>query len=395
MSLPIRSVIHSVVSLALPTIVLAWSINPAIANANESSSIADGYAISFDLPPTAVAIPVTSTGHHASVAYGSAEIVEINLRLSSLVCGSELPQIDRWIVRCIPRSSSWKVVDYAPRTETATDFAGPIQVKQTDEETSAFGLSTDATPIHFGGAFAGGKGHMGFDQAEKQGTATQYQKHAPLHAVTASGTIERGRGVYYKLSRTSTQILEGEKVFKLQFAVPEGMRAGLMDVSVVAVGKPNNRSAVADAFAQVPMLGDDGRMQALGEGRFVVAVHAEGDPVAWKAAQSVADVEASLREQARGVRAKSPAKSLSSLIRHVAAKLDIDSVDVHGDWMDRIVFGNADPHTDPVIRKLPTHLRVAALDYCDARRAIQTLQTRRIPDTVNRLEIERLVGVTE
>lgn len=393
MPLPIRSTIHAVVSLILPTVMLASTINPTVANANESSGIVDGYAISFDLPSTAVATPVTPIDARASVAYGAAETVEVNLRLSSLVCGSELPRIDRWIVRCVPRSSTWQVVDYAPRTETATEFAGPIQVKQTDEETTAFGLSTDAAPINFHGAFAGAKGHVGFDQAEKQGTATQYEKHAPLHAVTASGTIERGRGVYYKLSWTSTQILEGEKEFKIQFAVPEGMRAGLMDVSVVAVGKPNSRNAVAGAFAQMPMLGDDGQMQALGEGRFVVAVHAEGDPVAWKAAQAMADVEASLREQAKGIRAKSPAKSLSSLIRHVAARFDVDSVDVHGDWIDRVVFGNADPHTDPVIRKLPTELRVAALDYCDARRKIQTLQTRRTPSTVNRLELERLVGV--
>lgn len=392
MQLPLNLFSQSIVSLLIPSFVVAWSISPTVANANGSASITDGYAISFDLPPTAVAVPVTNKNGVASLAYGSAELVEINLRLSSLVCGSEFPQIDRWVVRCVPRSSSWQVADYAPRTETATDFAGPIQIKKTDEETSAFGLSTDAAPVHFRGAFVGANGHMGFDQTEKQGTATQYERHAPLHAVTASGTIERGRGVYYKLRWTSTQVLEGEKEFNIQFSVPVGMRAGLMDVSVVAVGKPDNRKGVADTFSQIPVLGDDDRMRAIGEGRFVVAVHAEGDPVAWKAAQTLADVEASLRYQSKGVRAKSPATSLSTLIRHVAAKLDIESVDVHGDWVDRLIFNNADPHTDPVIRKLPTDLRVTALDYCDARRKIQTLQTRQVTDTVPPFEFEKLAS---
>ena len=393
MLLATHSMFRSVVLLALPSIVMAWSTNPALVNANENSRIDDGYAITFDLPPTAMAVPVAAPNRNASMSYGATEMVEVSLRLSSLVCGSELPQIDRWIVRCIPRSPSWQVVDYSPRTETATDFAGPIQIKRTDEDSTAFSLTADAAPAGLGGVFADATGHMGFEQKEKQGTAAQFERHAPLHAVTASGTIERGRGVYYKLRWTSTQILEGEKEFKIQFAVPEGMRSGLMDVSVVAVGNPPVRKSVAGAFAQIPILGDDSRMREIGHGRFTVALHAEGDPVAWKAAQSMVDMESSLREQARGFRAQSPANSLSTFIRHVAEKLDIDSVDVHGDWIDRLVFDHADPYTDPIISKLPTQLRVAALDYCDARRKVERLQTRQIPDPVNLLELEKLVGV--
>lgn len=359
---------------------------PSIADAG------DGHFISFDLPPTAVAVPVTTAGDHAALPTGVGETVEVSLRLSSLVCGSELPQIDRWMIRCVPRSSAWRVVDYAPRTETASEYASPIQVKKTDEEASAFGMSTDVAPLKVSGAFVGASGHMGFDKTAKHLNSTQFDRHAPLHAVTASGTIERGRGVYYKLRWTSTQVLEGEKEFKVTFGVPHGFRAGLLDVSVVAVGKPAEGNSMSEAFSQIPVLGDDhNKMRAIGKGQFVVAVHAEGDPDAWRAAESVANTELALRNQAKSIRAAKPSHSLSTLIRHVAAKLDMDSADVHDDWVNRLVFGSADPHTDSVIRKLPTQVRVIALDYCDARKKLETLTTRRSSNSMNSFQLNDLV----
>lgn len=359
----------------IPAITLALATNtPPVA-----ASASDAHCISFDLPPTAVAIPVSNLDEHIVIPGGVGETVEVSLRLSSLVCGSKFPQIDRWMIRCVPRSASWRVVDYAPRTETASEYASPIQVKNTDEESSAFGLSTDVAPIKVSGAFVGASGHMGFDKGNKHLESTQFDRHAPLHAVTAAGTIERGRGVYYKLRWTSTQVLEGEKEFKITFGVPQGFRAGLLDVSVIAIGKPAEGHPMSEAFSQIPILGDDHeKLDAIGQARFVVAVHAEGDPDAWQAAEKLIQTEQLLRTQAKRIRSTTPTHSLSTLIRHVAAKLDSDSVDIHGDWVDRLIFDNADPHTDAMIRKLPTALRVLALDYRDACQSLQEMQTRRI-----------------
>ncbi|SMP37764.1 hypothetical protein SAMN06265222_10124 [Neorhodopirellula lusitana] len=345
---------------------VACGFSPATADA------ASGHAISFDLPPTAVAIPVTTLDAASSPAYGSGDTVEVALRLSSLVSGEKVPEIDRWMIRCVPRDASWRVVDYAPRTETASDYDGPIEYKKIDEQTNSLGMSFDATPLQLGGA------HAGFDTNQKEGETMQYRRQAPLHAVTASGTIERGRGVYYKLRWTSTQVLEGEKEFKVTFQVPVGFRAGLLDVSVVAMG----RTPSSSKFSSIPVLGDDSnKVHPIGQGRFAVAVHAEGDPVAWRLAKSMADTEQVLRSEASKIRTVSATHSLSTLIRHVAAKIDIESDAPSGAWVDRLVFQNADPYTDPVIRKLPTQLRVVALDYCDARRKLQRLETQQLADS--------------
>ena len=335
-------------------------------------SAAEDHYISFDLPPTAVAVPVSTMSEQSSNLFGGGENVEVTLQLSSLVCGSQVPDIDRWMIRCVPRSTQWRVADYSPRTETGSDYDGSIEVKTRDEQTKSLGMSVDATPVSFGGA------HAGFDTSDKESESLTYRRQAPLHAVTASGTIERGRGVYYKLRWTSTQVLEGEKQFKVTFRVPVGFRAGLLDVSVVALGRP----AGGSKFSQIPMLGDSvDRVRPIGEGRFVVAVHAEGDPVAWRAAKLMADTEQVLRDEASKIRAPSPTHSLSTLIRHVAAKIDIESDNIPNGWVDRLIFGSADPYTDSMIRRLPTRTRVVALDYCDARRKLVSLKTRQTPAT--------------
>ena len=329
-----------------------------------------GHLISFDLPPTAVAVPICEQRPGDLLTSQDGEPVEITLRLSSLVSGGAMPEIDRWMVRCVPRQTSWSVINYSPRTETASEYASPIQVKTSEEQSQSFGVAADVTQ----GSLA--RGHAGMDAGTKQSQGLQYDRVAPLHAVTAAGTIERGRGVYYKLRWTSTQVLEGEKEFKVTFDVPAGFRSGLVDVTVVAMGRPNKQSSMTNMISRIPVLGEDvGGMRALGEARFLVAVYAEGDPVAWRAVQAMADAEAILRREAANIRAQSPSRSLSTMIRQVAAKLDVESVDLHSDWPERLVFQNADPYTDPVISKLPADLRVLVLDYCDARRTVESLRT--------------------
>lgn len=351
--------------------VIAMAVFSSLAAVATDVSAEQGELISFDLPPTAVAVPISELRPGDLMTSHESEPVEITLRLSSLVSGGAMPQIDRWMVRCVPRQPSWSVINYSPRTETASEYATPIQVKTTDEQSQSFGVAADVTQ----GSLA--RGHAGIDAGTKQSEAVQYDRVAPLHAVTAAGTIERGRGVYYKLRWTSTQVLEGEKEFKITFAVPPGFRAGLVDVSVVAMGRPSKQNSMTSVMSHIPVLGEEvGGIRALGEARFVVAVHAEDDPVAWRAARAMTDAEATLRRESANVRAQSPSRSLSTMIRQVAAKLDMDSVDLHSDWPERLVFNNADPYTDPVISKLPADLRVLVLNYCDARRTVEKLRTR-------------------
>lgn len=319
--------------------------------------------ITFDMPPTVAAVPLES--HSQPISPTAGQWMGVEMRLSSMIATPAMPDIERWMIRCVPRNPSWRVIDYSPGTEVASDYASPIQVQSNDESSHSSGVSVDGAYGHLV------NGHIGGDRGGKKSMGIKYDRHAPVHAVTAAGTIERGRGVYFKLRWTSTQVLEGEKRFAITFEVPPSFRGGLIDVSVVAHGS----GASAPAWSELPGLGPrEAASVVLGRADFVIAVYRDGDGEAWQLARDLSLAEASLRSTA--VRASSPQaiRSIPTLVRHVAAKFNLDETPPDTTWVNRLLAGNADPYVDPVIRKLPTEVRVRTLDYVDLRRKLVQLQ---------------------
>jgi hypothetical protein len=298
--------------------------------------------IQFDLPPTAEAIPVLTESD------GLTDLVSIQLRLSSMIESAEVPRIDQWLVRCEPRDSELSVFDYAPRTETASDLATPIQIKKIEERTNSIGVALDGSygPI--------AHGNVGVDQSNKNIDSIQFERIAPVQAVSAAGTINRGHGVYFKLRWTAQQVLEGEKTFSITLRVPRLWRGGLMDVSVTAQAKRKS-------------LGWDNEPKTLGAANFVVGIYRQGDGAAANLVQSLADAEQQLRQIARQHAGRNEPKSLPSMLRQVAVKLDLESTSPNTDWMWRLLADHADPHIDKEISKLPMPIRIAVLDYVDVR----------------------------
>ena len=296
--------------------------------------------IHFDLPPTAAAQPQ---------AGADPTIVTIDLPLSSVVISPAAPRIDQWLVHCQPRSGSHVLVDYGPRTEVASEITGPIQIKKTNETSQSLGVGLDGSYARLA------RGHAGVDLGSKEVDSYQLEKHAPVQAVTASGTFDRGRGVFYKLRWTSQQVLEGVKTFQLTLQVPPSWRGCLIDVSVVA-------QAEGRAFA-----GFEPSVKTLGAAHFVVAVHRAGDTEAALRARDLFEAESSMRTLAAELPRRSSNASLGAWMRNVTAKFDSKSQPVGDRWMPRLLRGEADPYLDKQIRKLPMPVRVAVLDYIDIR----------------------------
>ncbi len=310
--------------------------------------LASNTVIRFDLPPTVAAKPGPPGGH-------SGNIVHCQFRLSSLIASPDSPQIDQWLIVCGPRDPSLVIVDYRPKTNAQSEIEGPIEVKSTNESTSAMGVSLDG---HYG-TFVGG--NLGADQGKKKTDSRQYSLAAPQRAVTASGTINRGRGVYFKLRRSARQVLEGEKTFQLSFRVPPSWRGSLIDVSIIA--QSQRRS-----FA-----GLDKQIKTMGQSNFVVAAYRDGDQQAAQLSHQLAVAEQSLRNLAHQQATNDSVSSLSAMLRRVAIKLDLQSPDRDDRWVWRLLAGEADPYLDKQIRRLPMEIRLAVLDYCELRDAFERL----------------------
>lgn len=302
----------------------------------------DAPRVHFDLPPLVAASP-------SDVDPTDPTLVTIQLRLSALVHSSGDDQVDQWIVQCQPRDRESFVVDYAPRTKTASDVAGEIQVKETAEENHLLGLSLDAS---YGHAV---RGTFGADRGIKNSSTREFERLAAEQAVTASGTINRGRGVYFKLRWTAKQVLEGEKTFSMTLRVPPSWRGGLVDVSVIA-------QTQRKTFG-----GWDSETKTIGSADFVVAAFRQGDAEAHRRAVELCAAEDALRVAARKQSVPTAVKSLPSMIRSVAIKLDLEPKHVNPHWLRELLLGNADPHLHKDIRQLDMPVRIVVLDYADRR----------------------------
>ncbi|TWT52600.1 hypothetical protein Pla22_02240 [Rubripirellula amarantea] len=299
-----------------------------------------GDSVRFDLPPTAV----------AETHCNDPSLITVKLRLSAMIADPNMPQVDQWLMTCHPRDLQMAVVDYAPKTATDSDVTSPVQVKEITERSESFGLATNGAygPIS--------SASLGADKGNKDINTVEFDRQAPMQAVSAAGTIDRGRGVYFKLRWTAKQVLEGEKVFEVTFRVPSNWRGGLLDVAVSADAK------------QIKYGGLEKKTINVGQARFAVATYREGDDDARIQASQVAEAEYQLRMIAERHSAFKPElNSFPAILRHVAGKLDFDQPQEDRKWLSRLLSGRADPHLDKRIASLPMAVRIATLDYVDAR----------------------------
>lgn len=334
---------------------IAIVLVPALRNANLHAD--QQPLVQFDLPPTVPAIWTEDPN-----------VVSITLHLSSMIETADAPPVSHWMVRCVPRDRSIQVVDYSPRTETAADISTPIQIKQSAEQSQSSGVSID-------GAYAAmTSAHVGADQGKKRNNSVQFDRVAPMQAVTASGTIHRGNGVYFKLRWTATQILEGEKTFRIDMRVPPRWRSGLMDVSVVAMSNSTSVSPWESLGPWESLTSRDRDPKTIGRDQFIVAVYRSGDVEAAMLAKTVSDAEQKLRYLSKRHTRTTPSHSLPSILQTFATKLDLQAEPNNGLWVQRLLSGAADPHMDKQIRRMPMPVRVAVLDYVDRRDEFNSLQ---------------------
>jgi len=312
--------------------------------------------VHFDIPPSAAANVVESASGRASL--------KIEIKLSSMISSPEAARIDQWLVRCQPRGQFASIVDYSPRTETGSDIASHIQVKQSKEKQQSLGVGVN------GNYFSNFSGNAGLDNSRKKIDSLQFDRLAPIHAVTASGTINRGTGVYFKLRWTAEQILEGQKTFQLVLDVPDTWRTGLIDISVVAQSEHKS------------FTNWEPTTKTLGSGNFVIAVYREEDMRASEVARRMARAEHELRYRIQQESTSKRNNSLSALLRHMAIKMEFEKPRTNTDLLERLMLNQADPHLDNDIRKLPMACRLAALNYSDAQNSFKDLNERPINNMV-------------
>ncbi len=297
--------------------------------------------VSFDLTPAVMAKPLPTGALPVMPGY---EAVEVKLSISTLVNPSSHEPVTQLLYRITSHRGAASVLDYQPRTTMISPLDGPVEVTVSDEQTRQSGLNvTGLYPP------AITKADLGAEMSQKNQQSAKFRRQANQASVVTSGTVERGAGVYFKLRPAYDRTLEGDKLFTLVLQLPINWQATILDV---------NMEAWSDAaFSRAPLATET----------LTVAVWREGNAEARESAMRLAQAVQGLRESAVHYDRAIRERSFPTVFHKLGAAMEVLPPKIPSNWMAQVLVANVDPYHDEAISQLPVDVRVAILEYQDAR----------------------------
>jgi hypothetical protein len=306
--------------------------------------------IAFDVNATAPARSVEPYGLMSRLP--GSRFVEVHLDTSALIPSSASRLVQETMVRVVSRHEEVLVADYSPRTEMQSEVFGTMQVSLDSERIREASLQGMAGYPGVGSA-------SGYSNQTEVGHQTiHFAKKPSLELVTASGTIERHRGVFFKARRSSQLTLEGARQFRILLEVPENWRAELLDVSFDAIGLESVGAK---------------RSIVLANQRFVVAVYQENDEVAARAAANYIKQQSNLIQAARSYARTIEHRNFPTPFHRLGAKLDIYEPEIPKGWFEALVYQPGMAYHISKLSPLPVDLRVTIMNYLDKKMWIESL----------------------
>lgn len=169
--------------------------------------------------------------------YPQQRLIEMSFPVSVRFRGVAAEDVDELDIEINGATSGLRVFDFAPDTQLASDVECTIETTRTVKKDRSLDGSLGGTiPVPVADAVA----HItpSINAAISRGeTATEKLKRLPpKYAVVVSGTSSEGRGVFFKLKRSTQTSLEGVHELAVTFVVPADWQAGKVVVGCSAVG---------------------------------------------------------------------------------------------------------------------------------------------------------------
>ncbi len=173
--------------------------------------------VAFDIPAAIECRDVTPPGCRKHCP--DWKVIEGRFRVSArLITGVEADIVDFVYVLASPESRL-RIEDYLPNTTLESAVEGDrITVAESNESARSISgdLKVNYALLNVGPAA---------NQTTKRSATNQYNEIAPKSLVLASGTTNRGHGVFFKLRPSKAMSLEGAKEFTFLAVVPQTWRA--------------------------------------------------------------------------------------------------------------------------------------------------------------------------
>jgi hypothetical protein len=154
------------------------------------------------------------------------ELIEVVIPISARVQAGTEKDLKQCLYTLVDPAEpeTLSVTDWLPRTELRSEFAKPIQFS--NEHLAKVGISLSA---HYVLSAAG-------DATGQLKSGVAYELLPPQEIVLASGTVQHGHGVFFKLKPSTQTTLEEKKSFSAIVAVPRGWRGGCLKLQCEALG---------------------------------------------------------------------------------------------------------------------------------------------------------------
>jgi hypothetical protein len=180
------------------------------------------------------------TPEKCAAAHPTMKVIEAKFRISaSFVEGDESSTVEMVYMISSPEMRL-KVLDFLPNTTLESTAEDHIEVIDSTESTDA--LTGDAK-VAYSILTLGGSANS----TNKKTESNKYRKIPPKHLVLASGTVNRGHGVFYKLRPSQEASLEGAKEFMMLCIVPKTWRGDWC--TVVCSARAKKRSTLSTTVA--------------------------------------------------------------------------------------------------------------------------------------------------
>jgi hypothetical protein len=351
--------VHAIATFSLPRppcfaffVALPLGVSASIAT---SSAVAASWDVSFDLTPSVACRDVTTA--EFAEANPDERLVEAQIEVSSLIRRGKEDALLEYFYRFDSPRRTLRIMDYWPKTTLTSDMAGNVTVENKQEATKGLGM-TVAAPLDWPVKF-GSSGELGIKTLH----ATRYELVPPMSVVAASGTLDRGHSVYFKLRPSRSTSLEGAKPFTLVFRVDTRWRADYVHLTCTASGVAKG------------LLGPLDEQKVRGRQRFVVALYAEGDASAKAAAERLVRAESELLKTISANRQALEKRFYPTLAHRFSAMFDGASAAALPDSVaDAVVYGDRTTDKDRLDLRLPSEVRQAVVRYTVARRALSSLR---------------------
>lgn len=316
---------------------VAWDINVAEAD--------DG-CVNFDIPSVIPACELTTEDSIVN----QQRLIEVIIPVSALVGCKDDQSVVEMMFRVQGLGTGIQVTDYSPRTKLYSDIEGSIAIEQRQERKGSVGLNAKASGIESVtiGAEAG--------TSKLNGESRQFHKIPEQKLLLASGTINRGNGVYFKFRHSPQTTLEGGHEIAITMLVPPTWRGGMLRIDCIASGNEKYLLGKSDFQA--------------GSASFVVATYLKGDVDAQQTVQQYRSVEYRYRKAADAWQSQIAKKQQQNPIGQF---LGYHESPLPADWNQRFMLLDSRSIRAKIKPHLPDGMKNATDQFLASRRGVLQL----------------------